>query len=116
MARPFRFKDQLAADMKRYLRWFFHLLAWVSFAALLFAIYKDSLNQTQLTNRPPAPQLELGFTIPHQARHLIVYISRDDYRRVYELEGYRLWSTVALLVFGLIAAGLDRPARENNGQ
>jgi hypothetical protein len=100
--------------MKNYLRWFFYLLAWVSFAAVLFAIYKDSLNQTELTSRPQARQLELGFTIPHHARHLMVYISRDDYRRVYELEGYRLWSTVALLVFGLIAAGLDRQGRETS--
>ena len=63
-------------------------------------------------SRPQTPQLELGYTIPHQAGHRTVYISREDYIRDYELEGYRIWSAVALAVFGLIAAGLDRLGRE----
>jgi hypothetical protein len=104
--------DQLATDMKSYLRWFFRLLTAVSFAALLLAIYKDALNQNHLASRSQAPQLELGLTIPYQVRNRTVYISREDYIRDYELEGYRIWSALAFAVFGLIAAGLDRPALE----
>jgi hypothetical protein len=110
--RSFESMDQPAADMKIYLRRSFHLLTAVSFAALLFAIYQDASNQNHLASRLETPQPELGRTIPHHARHHTVYISREDYNRVYELEGYRIWSAVALVAFGLIAAGLDRLARE----
>jgi|GEM_PF-3712269 len=102
------FKDNQAAGMRRYLRWFFHLLTVVSFAALLFAIYKDASYQNHLASRPETAQSDLGRTIPHHARHHMVYISPEEARRVDELESYRRWSAVALVVFGLIGAGLDR--------
>jgi hypothetical protein len=94
-----------------FLHRFFYLLTVISFVAFLAAIGTDLVHTLQLAKGPQNPQPELGKTIPHDVGHRRVYISREDHVRNHQLEGYRIWAALALIVFGLTAALYERLRR-----
>lgn len=91
----------------------FSLLAFISFLLVLVAIGKDAIHTNHLVaKRPQAPQPEFGRTIQFNAGRRTVYISREDHQRDHELEGYRIWSAVALCFFGLVSRAFEHSRRK----
>ena len=97
--------------MSAFLHRFFYLLTVLSFAALLAVIGADFVRTRQLAKGPQSPQPELGKTIPYDVGRRRVFISREDHVRNHEMEGYRNWLALALIVFGLTAALYERLRR-----
>jgi hypothetical protein len=83
------------------------------FLLVLVTTGKNAIHTNHLAaKRPQAAQPELGRTIPFNAGRRTVYISREDYQRDQELEGYRLWTSVALCFFGLVSLTFEHSRRK----